>query len=256
LLPDQTVFSSVVALLQSVQEESNCVIPCSVLRSALYLMAVTQERSLNLVGAHLNCIIKALSSCQNFSSLYSHHPALLHFIWRYPELAEKFGALVLELWFTKKSQTDAMKNTADVQETDETIESQTHQQQDEELDLQTLEILSLMEKYPNVVLTLLDMVVSREAPLAEHVLDVLKVILLRQREFVTDLCTSLRPALLQALQRISVDNMANGLGQGHAAPANSLPVVLKLLCLTQASDPPSPYIYSNMEGVHFKLLYH
>ncbi|MEQ2226435.1 hypothetical protein ILYODFUR_027432, partial [Ilyodon furcidens] len=174
LLPDQTVFSSVVALLQSVQEESNCVIPCSVLRSALYLMAVTQERSLNLVGAHLNCIIKALSSCQNFSSLYSHHPALLHFIWRYPELAEKFGALVLELWFTKKLQTDAMKSTADVQETDETIESQTHQQQDEELDLQTLEMLSLMEKYPNVVLTLLDMVVSREAPLAEHVLDVLK----------------------------------------------------------------------------------
>lgn len=61
------------------------------------------------------------------------------------------------------------------------------------------------------------MVVGREAPVAEHVLHVLKVLLLGQREIATDLCTSLRPALLQALQWISVDNVANGLGQGHAA---------------------------------------
>ncbi len=62
----------------------------------------------NLLQAHFNCISKALSSCQSFSSLYIHHPALLHFICRYPELAEKFGPLVLELWLTKQAQhTDA-----------------------------------------------------------------------------------------------------------------------------------------------------
>ena len=37
---------------------------------------------------------------------------------------------------------------------------------------------------------------------------------------------------------------------------NSLPLVLKLLCVTQASDPPSSSSYSNMDGVHLKLLYH
>ncbi|XP_036004596.1 meiosis inhibitor protein 1 isoform X2 [Fundulus heteroclitus] len=255
LLPDQTVFSSVMVLLQSVQEQGNCVIPRSVLRSALYLLAVTQDRSPSLDEAHLNYISKALASCQSFSSLYSHHPALLHFIWRYPELAELFGASVLELWLANKSQTDGRQNTADVQKRDEKRENQT-QQQDQEPDLETSELLVLLEKNPKVILTLLDMAVSGEAPLAEHVLDVLRTLLLGQREFVADLCTSLRPALLQVLQRISVDNMANGLGQAHAAAAKSLPVVLKLLCLTQTSDPSSPSIYSNMEGVHFKLLYH
>lgn len=62
----------------------------------------------NLLKAPFNCICKALSSCQSFSSLYIHHPALLHFICRYPELAEKYGSLALELWLTKQAQhTDA-----------------------------------------------------------------------------------------------------------------------------------------------------
>lgn len=51
--------------------------------------------------ASVSSISKALSSCQSFSSLYFHQPALLHFIFRYPELAEKFGSTVLELWLTR-----------------------------------------------------------------------------------------------------------------------------------------------------------
>lgn len=37
---------------------------------------------------------------------------------------------------------------------------------------------------------------------------------------------------------------------------NSLPLVLRLLCLTQASDPSSSSYNSKMDGIHFKLLYH
>lgn len=37
---------------------------------------------------------------------------------------------------------------------------------------------------------------------------------------------------------------------------NSLPLLLELLCVTQASDPPSSPSHSKMDGVHFKLLYH
>lgn len=63
---------------------------------------------MNLLQASFNCVSKALSSCQSFSSLYIHHSALLHFICRYPEFCEKFGPLVLELWLTRPGQsTDA-----------------------------------------------------------------------------------------------------------------------------------------------------
>ncbi|XP_037648034.1 meiosis inhibitor protein 1 isoform X3 [Sebastes umbrosus] len=253
LLPDQTVFSSVLWLLHSVQAQGSCGLPRSVLRSALYLLAVTQDKSPNLDGPPLNCISKALSSCQSFSSLYIHHPALLHFICRYPDLAEKFGPLVLELWLTKQAQhTEAEQTMADTQEKGEKRENS-----DQEPDTETMELLTLIEKYPAVILILLDMVCTREVPLAERALAVLEVLLRGQRHYEADLCADLRPALLQALQRHSVENMSHGLGQGHTAQAvNSLPLVLKLLCAMQASDPPSLSSYSKMDGVHFKLLYH
>ncbi|XP_032392502.1 meiosis inhibitor protein 1 isoform X5 [Etheostoma spectabile] len=254
LLPDQTVFSSVVWLLHSVQAQGSCALPRSVLRSALYLLAVTQDKSPNLDGAPLNCISKALSSCQSFSSLYIHHPALLHFIWRYPDLADKFGPIVLELWLSKQAQhTDAEKTIPGIQEKGEKTESRTD---DQEPDTETMELLSVLEKYPAATLTLLDMVCTREATLAGQALWVLEVLLRVQREYEADLCATLRPALLQALQRFNVESMGHGLGQGSTAQVNSLPLVLKLLCVIQASDPPSSSSYSKMDGVHFKLLYH
>ncbi|KAM8724342.1 meiosis inhibitor protein 1 [Acanthopagrus schlegelii] len=260
LLPDQAVFSSVVWLLHSVQEQGSCALPHSVLRSALYLLAVTQDKSPDLDGGPFNCISKALSSCQSFSSLYFHHPALLHFICRYPELAEKFGALVLELWLAKPAQhTDAEQTMVqeDIQEKGDKRESCADERQDQEPDTETMELLTLMEKYPAVILTLLDMVCTREAPLAERALEVLEVFLCSQRDYEADLCTNLRPALLQALQGFSVENMGHRFGQEHTAQVvNSLPLVLRLLCLTQASDPSSSSHNSKMDGVHFKLLYH
>uniref|UniRef100_A0A3Q3EBF3 Meiotic double-stranded break formation protein 1 n=1 Tax=Labrus bergylta TaxID=56723 RepID=A0A3Q3EBF3_9LABR len=252
LLPDYTVFSSVVWLLRSVQDQGCCALPLSVLRSALYLLAVTQDKSPSLDGAPVNCISKALSSCQSFSSLYIHHPALLHFIFRYPELAEKFGPLVLELWLTKQTECSDSQHTmmAGVQEKGEKTDSQTDERPDPEMDRDTVELLTLVEKYPAVILTLLDMVCTREAPLAERALRVLDLLLRGQRDYEADLCANLKPTLLQALQRLSVENM------GHSDPVNSLPLVLKLLCVLQTSDPPSSSSYSKMDGVHFKLLYH
>ncbi|KAM6966575.1 meiosis inhibitor protein 1 [Tautogolabrus adspersus] len=251
LLPDYTVFSSVVWLLHSVQDQGCCALPLSVLRSALYLLAVTQDKCPSLDGAPLNCISKALSSCQSFSSLYIHHPALLHFICRYPELAERFGPLVLELWLTKQAERSDSQQTmmAGVQEKGEKRDSQTDERQDPET-TDTVELLTLVEKYPAVILTLLDMVCTREAPLAERALRVLDLLLRGQRQYEADLCANLRPTLLQALQRLSMENM------GHSDQVNSLPLVLKLLCVLQTSDPPSSSSYSKMDGVHFKLLYH
>ncbi len=56
---------------------------------------------------------------------------------------------------------------------------------------------------------------TREAPLAGRALRVLEVLLHGQRHYEADLCANLRPALLQALQRLSVENMDHGLGQGQ-----------------------------------------
>ncbi|XP_068434183.1 meiosis inhibitor protein 1 isoform X2 [Clinocottus analis] len=246
LLPDQTVFSSVTWLLHSVEAQGSCALPRAALRSALYLLARTQDKSPDLDGASLNCISKALSSRQNFPSLYIHHPALLHFIWRYPDLADKYGPVVLELWLTK--QTVAMQQKG---------ESHADERQDQEPDTETMELRTLIEKYPAVILTLLDMVCTREATLAARAQEVMEVFIRGQRDFEADLCANLRPALLQALQRLSVENMGHGLGQGPTEQAvNSLPLVLKLLCAMQASDLPSSSTYSKMDGVHFKLLYH
>lgn len=59
-----------------------------------------------------------------------------------------------------------------------------------------------------------DIVCNREAPLAGRALGVLEAALSSQKSYNTDLCMSLRLALLQALQRL---NMENDLGQEHTA---------------------------------------
>ncbi|XP_016895773.1 meiosis inhibitor protein 1 isoform X1 [Cynoglossus semilaevis] len=250
LLPDQTVFSSVLWLLHSVQEQVSCVLPRCVLRSALYLLAVTQDNSPSLDRTPLNCINTALSSCQSFSSLYVHHPALLHFICRYPELAEKFGAAVLELWLTK--QTRAVTDVAEPG--GETKEDQTqHQKPDKE----TVDLLNLIEKYPAVVITLLDMLFVRQPPLADRAYAVLELLLQGERKYELDLCAKVRPVLLKALRQFSLEMAGRALGERRPKETvNSLPLVLKLLCVTQATDPPLTSSYSKMNELHFKLLYH
>ncbi|TNN58495.1 Meiosis inhibitor protein 1 [Liparis tanakae] len=135
-------------------------------------------------------------------------------------------------------------------------ESNADERREQEPDEETTELLTLTEKYPAVILSLLDMVCTREATLAGRALAVLEVFIRGQRDYEADLCADLMPALLQAIQRLSVENMGPGLGKGPTAQVNSLPLVLKLLCVLQASGPPSSSTDSKMDGVHFKLLYH
>lgn len=54
------------------------------------------------------------------------------------------------------------------------------------------------------------MIHTREAPLAERVLGVLEAFLRGRRDDKKDLCADLRPALLQALQRLNVEDMGHG----------------------------------------------
>ncbi|XP_051904453.1 meiosis inhibitor protein 1 isoform X1 [Hippocampus zosterae] len=253
LLPDQTVFSSVVWLLRSVQEEGSSTLPTLVLRSSLYLLAVTQDERTTLDGAPLDCITKALSSCQSFSSLYIHHPAVLHFICGHELLKEKFGGPVLELWLTKQAQsTDAELTVTDRHVKENSCAGKAEEQ---EPATEIVELLSVLKKHPSVILILLDIVCTREASLAERAISVLMVLLDGQSDFQADLCTSLKPALLRVLQKLSVESVAHIQGQKLVEEVNSLPLVLKLLCATHANLSPS-LSCSKMDEVHFKLFYH
>ncbi|XP_077357764.1 meiosis inhibitor protein 1 isoform X2 [Festucalex cinctus] len=253
LLPEQTVFSSVVWLLHSVQGEGSNTLPTLVLRSSLYLLAVTQDKSTTLDGASLDCINKALSSCQSFQLVYIHHPAILYFICGQPLLKENFGALVLELWLTKKAQSTDSELTV----TDGHVKEKRCTDEEDELEPTTeiVELLSVLEKHPSVILILLDIVCTREATFAEQAMSVLMVLLDGQSDFEADLCTSLKTALLQALQKLCVERMGHVQEQKLVEEVNSLPLVLRLLCVTHASIPPS-LACSKMDEVHFKLLYH
>ncbi|XP_041719338.2 meiosis inhibitor protein 1 isoform X2 [Coregonus clupeaformis] len=236
LLPDSTVFSCVVTLLCSVQEQGDSALPPCVLRSALYLLSVTQDKSPDLDWAPLNCISKALSS-PSFASLYTHHPPLLHFLFRYPELAEHFGPRVLELWLSHRAESTLQSDTHSKK-----TEGPSEQNQDPD----TTALLAVLEKNPTVILTLLGMVCTREFPLAERAVEVLGSFLQGRQGCKAGLCVLLRPTLLQVLQRLGLES-----SQGTGA-VGSLPLVLRLLCLMQTSGSTE----NEMDGIHFKLLYH
>ncbi|KAJ3600686.1 hypothetical protein NHX12_031664 [Muraenolepis orangiensis] len=211
LLPDHSVFSGVLSLLQSLQEQGDCPMPRPLL---------------------------------SLSSVYTHHPPLLHFIYRYPELVQRLGRGVLELWLSPQTQgppaqtqgppaqtaEPPAQTTGPLAQTTEppaqTTEPATQtteppatagkgeESQGEEVmdvmeqqsDMETRELQSLMTEHPAVVLTLLDMVCTSEVLLAERVVRVLEVFLGDRERCREDLSSLLRPALLQALQRASLED--------------------------------------------------
>lgn len=59
------------------------------------------------------------------------------------------------------------------------------------------------------------MVCNREGPLSGRALGVLEAVLSSQKGYKTDLCISLRLALLQVLQRLSMETVVHDLGRGH-----------------------------------------
>ena len=72
-----------------------------------------------------------------------------------------------------------------------------------------------------VIVCLQDMVCNREAPLAGHALAVLEAVLSGQRRYEADLCASLRPALLQTLQKLSMEEMGHTFEQGNTTQGNT-----------------------------------
>ncbi|XP_023685615.2 meiosis inhibitor protein 1 isoform X2 [Paramormyrops kingsleyae] len=232
LLPDPAVFSGTLSVLCLVQEQGDEPTPLCILRAALYLLSVTQDGSPELASAPLLCLRKALSRAPGLQPLYTHSPALLRFIFRYPELAESFGAGVLELWFTHGGRDPAAEG-AELTGPDRDCDDVTV-------------LLPLMGEKPTTVLTLLGLVCRGESPLAHRALQVLSRFLQGQPQCDTAIL-DLRPRLLQVLQRLAVEH-----SQAELGAQDSLTLVLQLLCLALTSDRAA----ADMDGTDFKLLFH
>ncbi|CAL8273948.1 unnamed protein product [Lota lota] len=260
LLPDPSVFSGVLSLLRSLQEQGDRPLPHPLLRCALYLLAATHNHGPPLDQALLSVVIKALPSCDSFSSVYTHHPPLLRFIYRYPELAQRLGRRVLELWLTpqttqprplaqtKQPPAQTLEPPPTAGKVEEGPGEEVMEVMEQQSDMETRELQSLMKDQPAVVLTLLDMVCTSEVLLAERAVGVLEVLLRDRGRCGEALSGLLRPALLQALQRASLEDQH----MTTTPSVDSLPLVLRLLCVVQDAASSSD---GDVDGLQFKLLY-
>ncbi|XP_035380938.1 meiosis inhibitor protein 1 [Electrophorus electricus] len=230
LLPDATVFSSVVHFMFVMQEQCDS-LPPSVLQSALYLLTATQDSSPDLDWTPLNSIIKALSSSPfSFSLLSSPHPSLLRFIFRYPELAERFGARALAGWLAGGSEPSLIRK-----------EGCSHSDPE-----QNSVLLELLERNPPIAQMLLSVVCDSEGTVAERAVGVLQRYLEAEQDCSPSLSALLKPALLQLLQRDTCDSTDNSTVPG------CLSLVLQMLCVVHYSSSDQ----GDMDNTDFKLLYH
>ncbi|XP_060761178.1 meiosis inhibitor protein 1-like [Neoarius graeffei] len=220
LLPDATVFSSVVQFNSAVMEQCDT-LPPSVLQSVLYLLSETQESSSDLDWPLLKSISKVLSSSLPSSSPLSvPHPSLLRFIFRYPELAEQFGRTVLTGWLKRGSQLTGKA-----------------------LDPEQTVLMELLEKNPSVLLTMLDVVFEEEEAVAERVVSVIRSFLMDQQNCSSVSPSLLKPSLLQILPKLSCDS--NTVVHGVC-------LMLEVLVVVQTNST----VHTDMDHTDFKLLYH
>ncbi|KAI4899862.1 hypothetical protein NFI96_025654, partial [Prochilodus magdalenae] len=226
LLPDVTLFSSVVHFVCVVQEHPES-LPPSVLKPVLYLLATTQEGSPDPDGAALNSIGIALSSTPLSSSPFSSpHPALLRFIFRFPALAERFGIRVLSSWLAGGLE------PAVCGEKEQSCS-----------DLESSVLLELLEKTPSVMLSLVGVLCEDDESIARRAVQVLQCYLQAGRSCNSAYFQLLKSALLKLLQRLTCDSQDNTvLGS----------LILEVLCLVQNNSP----AHGDMDNTDFKLLYH
>ncbi|XP_069052385.1 meiosis inhibitor protein 1 [Lepisosteus oculatus] len=238
LLPDEALFPAVVTLLGSLQDRGDCP-PAWALRAALFLLSATQDRSPALDGASVHAIRKALSAAPTFSSLYTHHPAVLHFLFRYSELTEQFGLPALESWLGQAPGPPAE---------DAGPGSPGPPGPEPQQGGSHAALFAVIESSPTAALTLLGVVCTGEAKLAHNALLVLTAYLQGCDGRDTLASDLLRPRMLQILQCLSIESDPQILGAHRP-----LSLVLRLLCLTRAAGGSAG---RDLDSTAVKLLYH
>ncbi|XP_005040006.2 PREDICTED: meiosis inhibitor protein 1 [Ficedula albicollis] len=210
-VPDAELFLAVRNFLLSAQDRGDCP-PPHILRAALYLLAVCQDRGKALDVRSLSTIKRILDNLSDLSLVYVHCPLLLKFFLRYPELMGRFGHQVLQLWFSWED-----CKQAEAEEADFGTSSQ----------LNTANpLLPILKSNSSILLILLDLVSSSSVEVAWKVLMTLRTFLERNEDVLV--CDLLRSRFLQILQQLLIESSSATLQANR-----NLPVLLSLLFLVQ-----------------------
>ncbi|KFQ63771.1 Meiosis inhibitor protein 1, partial [Pelecanus crispus] len=228
-VPEAELFLAIRNFLLSAQDHGDCP-PPYILRAALYLLAVCQDKGKALDLRSLCTIRRILDNLPDLSLVYVHCPLLLKFFLRYPELMGRFGHQVLQLWFSWGD----CKQT----ETEEAAFGVSDQLNSAN------PLLPILKSNSSILLILLDLVCSSSVEVAWKVLMTLRTFLERNEDVLV--CDLLRSQFLQILQQLLVESSSASL-----QASRNLPVLLSLLFLVQLRSEG----VRELDSIDFKLLH-
>ncbi|KFV97457.1 Meiosis inhibitor protein 1, partial [Eurypyga helias] len=223
-VPEAELFLAIRNFLLAAQDRGDCP-PPYILRAALYLLAVSQDKGQALDLRSLCTIRRLLDNLPDLSLVY-----LLKFFLRYPELMGRFGHQVLQLWFSwgdcKQTETEeAAFGTPDQLNSANPL-------------------LPILKSNSSILLILLDLVCSSSVEVAWKVLITLRTFLERNEDVLV--CDLLRSQFLQILQQLLVESSSASLQANR-----NLPVLLSLLFLVQLRSKG----VRELDSTDFKLLH-
>ncbi|KAJ7330028.1 hypothetical protein JRQ81_016202 [Phrynocephalus forsythii] len=233
-VPEAELFSAIRSFLLSVQSQGDCP-PPYVCKAVLYLLANCQEKTEEALDlASLATIRRILDAVIDFSLVYVHHPCLLKFFLRYPELMARFGHHILQLWFVCEDYSQIEPENAVTSDAADFSHSTNNFRS----------LLSMLKGNPNALLVLLDLLCFSTTEVVHKVLITLKTFLKLDED--VQVCDLLRSQFLQILQKFLVENSFCTL---QVNP--TLPLLLDLLFLVQlryAAD-------RELDSTDFRLLH-
>ncbi|XP_074907148.1 meiosis inhibitor protein 1 isoform X2 [Buteo buteo] len=228
-VPEAELFLAVRNFLVSAQDHGDCP-PPYILRAALYLLAVCQDKGKALDLRSLSTIKKILDNLPDLSLVYVHCPLLLKFFLRYPELMGRFGHQVLQLWFSWRHCKQTETEEAGFGMSDQLNSANP--------------LLPILKSNSSILLILLDLVCSSSVEVAWKVLMTLRTFLERNEDVLV--CDLLRSQFLQILQQLLVESSSASLQANR-----NLPVLLSLLFLVQLRSKG----VRELDSTDFKLLH-
>ncbi|NXT23401.1 MEII1 protein, partial [Syrrhaptes paradoxus] len=225
-VPEAELFLAIRNFLLSAQDHGDCP-PPYILRAALYLLAVCQDKGIALDLRSLCTIRRILDNLTDLGSVYVHCPLLLKFFLCHPELMGRFGHQVLQLWFSWGDCKQTETEEAGFGMSDQLTSANP--------------LLPILKSNSSILLILLDLICSSSVEVAWKVLMTLRTFLERNEDVLV--CDLLRSQFLQILQQLLVES---------SLQANrNLPVLLTLLFLVHLRSKG----LRELDSTDFKLLH-
>ncbi|XP_063178615.1 meiosis inhibitor protein 1 [Chroicocephalus ridibundus] len=228
-VPEAELSLAIRNFLVSAQDRGDCP-PPYILRAALYLLAVCQDKGKALDLRSLCTIRRILNNLPDLSFVYVHCPLLMKFFLHYPELTGRFGHQVLQLWFSWGDCKQAETEEAGFGVSDQLSSANP--------------LLPILKSNSSILLILLDLVCSSSVEVAWKVLMTLRTFLEKNEDALV--CDLLRNQFLQILQQLLVESSSASLQANR-----NLPVLLSLLFLVQLRSKG----VRELDSTDFKLLH-